>query len=414
MQRRREDERTSRPGFFRRQWDRIESTDAAGIRTAYYLIIISTVILTCLGLVMVLSSSAVENISRNRDPYSLFARQAVFGALGLVLMFLLTMVTPQFLKRISWLLLLLAGALLVAVLIPGIGTEVLGNRNWIKIGPFLNFQPSELGKFALILWSATVFATKQRLLGDWKHTLVPVLFPVGVVVVGLVLLEKDLGTAMIVMLVLFTILWAGGAPKGMFLVVGAVAVAGVLSLALFSSNRAGRIDSWLGRGGENDASEVGLQAMQSKYALASGSWFGVGLGRSRSKWSYIPEAQNDFILSIIGEELGLVGTLAIVVLFIVLIVSMYRVAHRSQSLFVRVLTSGVIAWIGGQAFVNMAMVTGLLPVIGLTLPFISYGGSSLLTCLCAVGLVLNAARDQIRHGVRPDPELVKNIDGRKA
>jgi cell division protein FtsW len=403
---------TAKPSFLRRQWDRIESTDAAGIRTAYYLIIICTTILTCLGMVMVLSSSAVEYISSNRDPYSLFAKQALFGAVGLGLMFVLALLPPTFLKRLAWPALLVAGLLLVAVLIPGIGVNVLGNQNWIQVGP-VGIQPSEFAKFALILWSASVYATKQKLLGQRLHTLIPVLFPVGAVVVLLVLLEHDLGTAMIVLLVLFTLLWAGGAPGVIFVGTAAVGALGVLVMAIFSPNRMGRINSWLGRGGEDDAMGTGLQAMQAKYAMASGGWFGVGLGQSRSKWSYIPEAQNDFILAIIGEELGLVGTLAIVVLFIVLVLSMYRVAHRSGSIFVKVTTAGVIAWLGGQAFINMGMVTGLLPVIGVTLPFISYGGSSLLACLLAVGLVLNAARDQIRHGVaQPGPTLTPVSEGR--
>ncbi|MGO1319033.1 MAG: putative lipid II flippase FtsW [Galactobacter sp.] len=399
--------------FLRRQWDRIESTDAAGIRTAYYLIIISTTILTCIGMVMVLSSSAVEYISANRDPYSLFAKQAIFGAVGLVLMFGMALISPRLLKRLAWPALVLAGILLVAVLIPGIGKNVLGNQNWIQVGP-VGIQPSEFAKLALILWSASVFATKEKLLDRWSHTVIPVLFPVGAVVVGLILLEHDLGTAMIVLLILFTLLWAGGAPKWIFGLAGAAAVLGVLVMAVISPNRLLRINSWLGRGGADDAMGTGLQTMQAKYALASGGWFGVGLGQSRSKWSYIPEAQNDFILSIIGEELGLIGTLAVVVLFIVLVVSMYRVAHRSQNLFVRVLTAGVIAWLGGQAFINMGMVTGLVPVIGVTLPFISYGGSSLLACLLAVGLVLNAARDQIRNGVPPLTQSVKTSPEGKA
>jgi cell division protein FtsW (lipid II flippase) len=152
---------------------------------------------------------------------------------------------------------------------------------------------------------------------------------------------------MIVLLILFTLLWAGGAPKVIFIGTLLVGIVGVLVMAAVSPNRMGRINSWLGRGGADDAQGTGLQAMQAKYALASGGWFGVGLGQSRSKWSYIPEAQNDFILSIIGEELGLIGTLAIVVLFIVLILSMYRVAHRSRNLYVRVVTVGVIAWLAG-------------------------------------------------------------------
>lgn len=387
-------------GFLRRQWDRVESTDAAGVRTAYYLIIICTVILTCIGMVMVLSSSAVEYVSKDRDPFSLFSKQAGFGLAGLVAMFAIAALPMRFLKRLAWPVFFGAVALLGLVLV--IGKEVLGNKNWIELGPF-SLQPSEFAKFAIILWGATVLAHKNRLLRDWRHALIPVLFPGGLAVVGLVLLGHDLGTAMVLLFVLFVLLWTSGAPKVIFVVTVVMSLVGVVAMTILSPNRMGRITSWLGLNGD-DSSGLGLQALQGRYALASGGWFGVGLGQSRSKWSYIPEAQNDFILSIIGEELGLVGTLAIVVLFVVLAVSMYRIAHRSRNLFVRIATSGVIAWLVGQAFINMGMVTGLLPVIGVPLPFISYGGSALLAALCGVGLVLNFARDQIRHGLPASEE----------
>lgn len=406
----------TRRGFLRRQWDRVESTDAAGIRTAYYLIIICTAVLTCIGMVMVLSSSAVEYVSKNKDPYALFTKQAIFGVIGLIAMFVIAALPPRALRKLAWPALFGAGALLVAVLIPGIGADVLGNRNWIVIGP-LSIQPSEFAKFALILWAATVLNAKARLISDWKHAVVPVVVPGGAAVLGLVVLEHDLGTVIILALILLVLLWAAGAPRIIFGSTLVIGVVGVIGMAAVSGNRMGRITEWWNAltGGPVDPQGVGMQALQGRYALASGGWFGQGLGQSRSKWSYVPEAQNDFILSIIGEELGLIGTVAIVALFIVLAVSMYRIAHRSRSMFVRVATSGVIAWLVGQAFVNMGMVTGLLPVIGVPLPFISYGGSSLLAALLGVGLVLNFARDQIRHGV-PDAEaeLATADAGRKA
>lgn len=394
-------------GWLRRQWDRVESTDAAGIRTAQYLIIISTVILTCIGMVMVLSSSAVEAVSKNQDPFVLFSKQASFGALGIVAMFGIMALPTRLVRRLAWP--GLAVSLVLLLLVLAIGRDVLGNKNWIVLGP-VSFQPSEFAKFGLILWAATVLAQKERLLSDWKHALVPVVIPGGAAVLGLVVLEHDLGTVIILALILMVMLWVSGAPKVIFGTIGVVGVVGIIGMAAISGNRVGRIKEWWAAltGGAVDAQGVGLQSMQGRYALASGGWFGVGLGQSRLKWSYVPEAQNDFILSIIGEELGLIGTLAIVVLFVVIAVSMYRIAHRSRSLFVRVATAGVIAWLIGQAFVNMGMVTGLLPVIGVPLPFISYGGSALLTALAGVGLVLNFARDQIRHGL-PQPERSPGI-----
>ena len=396
-------------GWVRRQWDRVESTDAAGIRTAYYLTIICTTILTCLGMVMVLSSSAVEFVSKNNDPYALFAKQAGFGLVGLLLMVGIAALPTRTLKRLAWPALL--GALVLLVLVLIIGKDILGNKNWLVFGP-ISIQPSEFAKLALILWSATVLTAKRRVLKDWKQAIIPVLLPVGLVMIGLVLLGHDLGTAMVLILILFVVLWCSGAPMRIFAVAGIGAVVGVLILALTNGNRLGRITSWLGMGGD-DSQGVGMQALQGRYALASGGWFGVGLGQSRLKWSYVPEAQNDFILSIIGEELGLLGTLLIVVLFLVLAVSMYRIAYRSRSLFVRIATGGVIAWIIGQAFLNMGMVTGLLPVIGVPLPFISYGGSALLASLLGIGLVLNFGRDQIRHGLPAADEEAETQLGRK-
>ncbi len=389
---------TPRKGWILRQWERIESTDAQGIRTAQYLLILSAVILTCFGMVMVLSSSAVEFVSKNQDPFVLFMKQSIFGLIGLVGMFVIMAMPTRWLRKLAWPVLMVSGLLLILVLF--IGKEVLGNKNWIEIGP-ISIQPSEFAKFALILWAATVLGQKRKLLGDWKHALIPVVLPGGAAILGLVVLEHDLGTVIILALILAVMLWVSGAPRVIFAVVGIAGVAGILFMAITSGNRMGRITEWWASltGGEIDAQGTGLQALQGRYALASGGWFGVGLGQSRLKWSYVPEAQNDFILSIIGEELGLIGTLAIVALFLIMAVSMYRIAHRSRSIFVRVATAGVIAWIIGQAFVNMGMVTGLLPVIGVPLPFISYGGSALLTALCGVGLVLNFARDQIRHGL---------------
>jgi len=400
-----------RKGWFLRQWERIESTDAQGIRTAQYLLILSAVILTCFGMVMVLSSSAVEFVSKNQDPFVLFLKQSVFGLIGLVGMFVIMAMPTRWLRKLAWPVLMVSGVLLILVLF--IGKEVLGNKNWIEIGP-ISIQPSEFAKFALILWAATVLGQKRKLIGDWKHALIPVVFPGGAAILGLVVLEHDLGTVIILALILAVMLWVSGAPRIIFGVVLVAGVAGILFMAITSGNRMGRITEWWASltGGEIDAQGTGLQALQGRYALASGGWFGVGLGQSRLKWSYVPEAQNDFILSIIGEELGLIGTLAIVALFLVMAVSMYRIAHRSRSIFVRVATAGVIAWIIGQAFVNMGMVTGLLPVIGVPLPFISYGGSALLTALCGVGLVLNFARDQIRHGLPASEDEAASSIGR--
>lgn len=386
-----------------RCWTFLEGKDSAG--TSYFLILGCAAALTVIGLVMVLSSSSVENIGETSGSYDLFIRQGIFGVLGLGLMLVLSRLGPERLRRLGWPAIIIAVILLMLVLTP-LGHEVNGNRNWLKIGGF-TAQPSEAAKLALALWAGVVLERKAALIGQLKHAVVPVLFPVGAVLLVLIMLGRDLGTAMVIMLILAAVLFLAGTKLRYFLVAGGIGAVAAVVLALTSANRAVRIQAWLGECGF--PTDPCYQPQHGMFALASGGWWGVGLGQSRQKWSYIPEAENDFIFTILGEELGLVGTLLVIGLFGGLAIGMFRVARRSTSLFVKITTGGILAWIIGQAFINIAMVTGLLPVIGVPLPFISYGGSALTLVLAGVGIVLSFAREQrlesraVRSGPHPAP-----------
>jgi cell division protein FtsW len=241
---------------------------------------------------------------------------------------------------------------------------------------------------------ATVLAAKERLLGQWKHLLIPVVVPGALLVVGPVLLGNDLGTAMILMLIIAGGLFFAGAPLKLFGLAGLGAGALVLLLVVVSPNRMGRVLMWTDQSCEATTG-LNMQSCNGLFALASGGWWGVGLGQSRQKYNWIPEAHNDYIFAIIGEELGLLGTTVILALFGVLAIALVRTVMRQDSLFVRILAGSIMVWIIGQAFVNIAVVTGLLPVIGVPLPFISYGGSALTVTLAAVGVLLSFARTDV-------------------
>ncbi|CAL8897454.1 cell division protein FtsW [Kocuria varians] len=365
---------------------------------SYYALAGCVVLLTGIGVMMVLSASAVESISDSRSAYALFAKQALFGVLGLVAMFVLSVLPVRFYRKLAWPLWGLSVFVSLLVFTP-LGHEVNGNRNWLVFGGF-SFQPSELAKLALCLWLAAMFAKQgDEVEHDWKRALWPSAFGF-LVPTGLVLAGGDAGTAIVFCLIYAAALWFVRAPLKIFGGGLALAAAGGLFLVVTSPHRLDRITGWLF--GECGATDACWQAQQGLNALATGGWWGVGLGQSRLKYNYVPEAHNDYIFSIIGEELGLVGTTIILVLFIVMVIAMARILTRTRSVFVRITTAGIVTWLVGQAFVNLGMVTGLLPVIGIPLPFISYGGSALLMTMAAVGVVMSFARvpRSVRVGAR--------------
>jgi cell division protein FtsW len=382
---------------YRRFWSVLEGTGTSRNGSTYYLILGSTLALTAIGIMMVLSASSVEAIAAGESPYSAALKQGMFAVIGLFFMFILSRVNVVWLKRFAW-----PGvgiALVLLILVQVIGDEVNGNKNWIDLGG-ITFQPSEAAKLALALWMATVLAMKRKLLHRWQHALIPAV-PLAGIIIGLVVLGNDLGTAMIIMMITAAALFFAGVPLYLFGFAGLVAAAGTAVMALTSSNRMCRITSWWTGGACSNGSDANYQSTNGLYGLASGGWLGVGLGQSRQKYSWIPEAHNDFIFAIIGEELGLVGTLVVLILFAILGAAIYRVVVAQEDMFHRVLAGTIMVWLLGQATVNMAVVTGLAPVIGVPLPFISYGGSALLMSLCAIGVVLSLARAQMAPGIQP-------------
>lgn len=355
--------------------------------------------LSAIGLVEVASASSVESVAAGNNPYDLPLKQAMWTVAGVVIMLVLARLPVQRIRKLGWPLLISSLVALVLVFTP-LGMSVNGNRNWLSVGGF-TAQPSEFAKLSLIVWGAAILDRKQALLGQWKHAVVPVL-PAGGLIMLIVALGHDLGTTMIIMMILAATMFYGGVRMKVFSVAGLICAVAALILAATSGNRMGRISSWLGMGSAEDAQGVGYQATNGTYALASGGWFGLGLGQSRQKWNWIPEAHNDFIFTILGEELGLAGTLLVLCLFAILAIAVFKTIARTQDTFSRIVACSVITWILGQAVINIGMVSGLLPVIGVPLPFISYGGSAMVSSLAGIGIVLAVTRPEPVGG-KPDP-----------
>lgn len=350
----------------------------------------TTIFLVAFGLVMVLSASSVEEQASSGDPFGRVARQAVFAAVGIPLMLVVSRFPTRFWKRWSWPALVLGAVLQILVFIPGLSYDYGGNQNWLSIGGF-TMQPSEFVKLALVVWVAWVLAAKRDLLGNWKHAFIPIV-PVAGGAIMLVLIGRDLGTATIMMLIVFSCAFFGGIRIRHLVVFGAVVATAAVMFAMTSPSRVSRITAWMNGCTADDYSGYCWQPQHGMWALASGGIFGVGLGNSKAKWSWLPEADSDYIFAIIGEELGLIGALLVIALFVTLAVVLVRIMRRTKDDFSRIVTGGVLAWVIGQAFVNIAVVLGLLPVLGVPLPLISSGGSALLAVLLAIGVVLSIAR----------------------
>jgi cell division protein FtsW len=355
--------------------------------TPYYLLLGATLLLLVLGLVMVFSASSVVAFKYLGSSYAIVAKQAMWVAIGLPLTFIASRLPVRAWRALAYL--TLAASLALLVLVVFAGTEVNGNRNWIDFGGPFRVQPSELAKLALILWGADLLARKEKLLGQWKHLLVPMV-PVGGLIIALVLLGGDLGTAIILVAILAALLYTAGSPLRLFVAFAAPALLVGGLMVQTGSERLSRITSWLNP--SLDPGGAGWQALHGKFALASGGWWGVGLGGSKEKWGSLPEAHTDFIFAIIGEELGLVGTLAVLGLFGVIGYAGLRVAVHAADPFVRLASSGVTAWILVQALVNIGAVLGILPITGVPLPLVSYGGSALVPTMLGLGMLLSFAR----------------------
>ncbi|MGC5256887.1 putative lipid II flippase FtsW [Gordonia sp. DT218] len=357
---------------------------------SYHLILTIAFLLTVFGLVMVLSASSVEGYSKDGSSYGLFATQMIFALLGLVGFYVMLRLPVRLLRRAAAPLMVVTTVLLALVLIPGIGTLSQGARRWFVIGG-LSVQPSELVKVALCVWGAHLLASRRRDNASLKELLIP-LVPVAMLVCLLIILEPNLSTTITIAIIVGAMLWFAGLPVKVFLTFAAVGTAIAVLLALVEGYRSQRVLSFLGS--IDDPQGAGYQARQATYALANGGVFGVGLGQSRAKWNYLPNAHNDFIFAIIGEELGLIGGLLVVILFAILAFIGFRIAVRSVDPFLRLMTGTITVLITAQAFINIGYVIGLLPVTGIQLPLLSAGGTSTLTVLAMLGLLASAARHE--------------------
>jgi cell division protein FtsW len=348
-------------------------------------------LLTLLGLVMVLSASSVESFQQDGSSYSVFARQLMFCVAGLGVFWMGMRITPKTLRALAPAMLAVSLVLLAAVLVPGIGQLRGGARSWFVLGP-ISVQPAEVAKVALALWGAHVLALRQRSLGNWRQSLSPLL-PVALVMFTLIVMEPDLGTAVSLAIVVVALLFFSGVPMRLMVGLSVGSIIGAAVLGVSAGYRQSRITAFLA---PNTSDPLGsaYQARQALYSLADGGLFGVGLGQGRAKWSYLPNAQNDFIYAIIGEELGMVGAVAVLVLFGLLVYVGLRIAARSTDPWLKLVVATLTVWMVGQAVINIGYVVGLLPVTGIPLPLVSSGGSALVSAMFVGGLLANAARHE--------------------
>ena len=406
-----------------RSLDKTRATATGLIRHAlaqpmanFYLVVVSSGLLVGLGTLMVLSASSVHAEVAYGDSYYIVKRQLMFLLVGLAGVWLILRLKPATLRGFAWPGLLLSTVALMLTVTP-LGHEVAGNRNWLQFGtPWLRFQPSEFAKLAIVLWGADNLARKQKIL-DRPRELIPFL-GFSTIVVLLVILQRDLGTAIILGGIIFLVLFLTGAPLRLLGVLLGAAAALAATLVLTSANRMSRVSGFLNP--TSDVAGVNQQPTRAISSLASGGWWGLGLGQSKQKWGMLVEAHTDFVFAIIGEEMGLFGTLSVIALFTTLVWAAFRIGRRCDDPFTRNLALGVGSWFMVQSVLNMAVVMRLLPVIGVTLPLVSYGGSSLLANLAALGLLAVCARHEpaarrvsARRDRKPAARVTAVVDSRR-
>jgi len=353
-----------------------------------------TLTLALVGLVMIFSASAIVAGNRFQDPEFFLKRQIAWLGFGFLLMHLTSRVDYALWKKLTIPILLCTIMLLVLVLVPSLGIAAKGARRWLRLGP-ISVQPAEMVKLVAVIYVATYLTKKAEKLTLFRSGLLPVLIVIGLLS-GLVLLEPDLGTVVVMGLVAVGMLFLGGARISHLMSLGLCAVPLVAVAVLSSSYRRQRLMTFLAPW--KDPSDAGFQITQSFLAFGSGGPFGVGLGEGKQKLYFLPEAHTDFVLALVGEELGLAGTATVILLFVVFVWRGFQIAARARVPFGKHLGMGITLLIGLQALVNAAVVTGLLPTKGLTLPFVSYGGSSLVVSFIGVGMLLSISRDRQAGG----------------
>lgn len=351
----------------------------------FYMLIGSTLVLAIFGLVMVFSASSIHEIDTKGNALFTALRQFMFLAAALPIGFVLSRLPLKWWERFAQFGLVAAIFLVSIVLIPGVGKEVNGNRNWINL-PLIDIQPGEFAKFLLILWASLMLARKERK-QKMKFNSLLLIAPGFVIVIAFIMKGNDLGTAAVIAFILAGLLFISGIELKKMGLFTAVMMA-LLAIGILSKDyRRARFLVFLDPFDPDQYKNVGWQTAHSLLGLASGGLFGVGLGGSRQKWGNLPEAHTDFIFSVIGEELGLVGAVAVLILLGTLLYSIFRIGLRAEDPFSRYVCSGIGCWIGIQAVLNIGTAISVLPVVGVTLPLLSYGGSALLTTILAISFV---------------------------
>lgn len=359
---------------------------------SYYLVLGCTLLLLGVGLMMVFSTSTAYDLDQGLPPYSMFEKQLLGAVVGLLLMWLAAKSPPRLFRKFAYPLLLASVGGLMLVLL--FGHEVDGAKRWLNVAG-TQVQPSEFAKLALVVWGADLLARKEKLkqLTDWRHILVPLL-PGAALMCLLVMIGKDLGTTFLLSVIFLALLWVIGAPGKLIVGMVALMLFALLMLVAVHSYEWARISSFLSSQSPSCRSLTCYQLVQGKDALGSGGLFGVGSGASRGKWGWVPNSPTDFIFAILGEELGLVGTLCVVVLYGGLAFAGLRVARRVPDTFARLCAGAITVWLTAQALVNMGAVLGLLPITGVPLPLISAGVSSLIVTMVAIGMLMSFARSE--------------------
>ncbi len=377
-----------------RSFGRVAVARSANERTAV-LLMVPVAMLLIVGLGALMSASSVVAIRETGDKLYYFKRQIIWIALGLGAFLIAVRVPYRWYARMAAGLLLVAIAGLVATLF--VGSVRGGARRWIDVGP-LSLQVSEFAKFAVIVYLAQALSRKEAYLHKFGHVFWPVATSLGTVGI-LLLAQPDLGTTLLIAAAAFAVLFASAAPLRSVFALAVMGGVGAIALAYIQPYRWERVTSFLNP--EADPLGSGLQSIQSLVALGTGSWFGVGLGASRARWSFLPNAHTDFIFSIIGEETGLAGSMAVVALFVMFAFVGTKLAMNAPDRFGRLLAIGIVAWLSAQALVNIGGVVRVLPITGVPLPFVSSGGSAMIVNLAVIGVLVNIARTTGTIGAKP-------------
>ncbi|HKL12674.1 MAG TPA: stage V sporulation protein E [Halanaerobiales bacterium] len=359
-------------------------------KSADFILLFAVLILLTIGIIMIFSASSIRGEELFNDSYHFLKRQVIFAVVGIIAMLIMMNIDYHIFQKYAKFIILFSILLLVFVLIPGIGKKVGGSRRWLGVFGF-GGQPSEVAKLALIIYIAQFYTRKNSLIKNFKKGILPILIVTGIIFL-LILIEPDLGTATLILAIVFIMLFANGAKIWHLLGLAMVSIPAVFYFIFSEPYRKERflafLDPW------SDPLDTGYHIIQSLLALGSGGLFGVGLGNSHQKFLYLPEPGTDFIFAIIGEELGFLATLLVVLLYLVIAWKGLKISYNTKDRFGSILAMGITVMITGQAILNIAVVTASIPITGITLPFISYGGSSLVLFLFSVGILLNISKNQ--------------------